>query len=82
MEAEEAFAEERWIGGELEIGPVVLRLVERVPRCRMIDIRQDGVDPETRWLTSLARERDMSLGVYAEVSRPGRITVGSRARLC
>jgi hypothetical protein len=49
-----------------------------VPRCRRIDIRQDGTDPGERWLRSLARERDLFLAVYADVTRPGRISLGDR----
>jgi hypothetical protein len=51
---------------------------ERVPRCRMIDIRQHGAEPGSRWLKSLAQERGMSLAVYADVSQPGRINLGDQ----
>lgn len=50
------------------------------PHCRMIDIRQDGVEPGAPWLRSLARERDRYLAVYADVSEPGQINRGDRAQ--
>ena len=78
VESDEPFVEERWVHRELEIGSTRLRVIERVPRCRTIDIVQDGAEPGQRWLKSLGRERDMSLAVYADVSRPGRICIGDR----
>lgn len=78
VESDEPFAEERW--GNLEIGSARLCVVERVCRCRMVDIRQDGVEPGEKWLKSLARERGMFLAVYADVTRSGQISVGDRVR--
>jgi uncharacterized protein YcbX len=76
VETDEPFVEEAWT--DIEIGSTRLRVATRVPRCRMIDIRQDGTDPGERWLRSLARERDLFLAVYADVTRPGRISLGDR----
>jgi uncharacterized protein len=81
VEADEPFVEERWLNHELELGTARLRMVERVPRCRMIDINQDGVAPGAKWLKPLAAEREMNLAVYADVTQPGRITVGDRLHL-
>jgi uncharacterized protein YcbX len=74
VNTDEPFVEEGWT--EVEIGSARLHVATRVPRCRMIDIRQDGADPGEKWLRSLARERDLFLAVYADVARPGRISVG------
>ncbi len=81
IEADEPFIEERWIQHDLSFGSTRLRVVGRAPRCRMIDIRQDGAQPGERWLKSLAQERDMFLAVYADVIRPGRLRVGDQARV-
>ena len=78
--SDEPFVEEQWVDREIEIGSARLRVVQRIPRCRMIDIRQDGADPGVKWLKSLTHERDMCLAVYADVTRPGRISVGDRPR--
>jgi hypothetical protein len=53
-------------------------VIERVPRCRMIDIRQDGAEPGSPWLKSVAQERDMFLAVYAHVIQPGQINLGDQ----
>lgn len=78
LEADEPFAEEGWEHREVEVGTTLLRVVGRAPRCRMTDLPQDGVEPGAKWLTSLARERDLCLAVYADVVRPGRVTLGDR----
>jgi MOSC domain-containing protein len=80
VDSAEPFVEERWVGRELQLGSARLRVVERAPRCRMIDIVQDDAESVAKWLKPLARERDMFLAVYAEVTRPGGFTLGDRLR--
>ncbi|MFD1858623.1 MOSC domain-containing protein [Aeromicrobium camelliae] len=75
--ADEPFTEEAWEGRELTIGDGVrLRVTRRIPRCRMIDVDQDGAVAEGRWLRSLGAERDTRIGVYAEVIDGGTIRTG------
>lgn len=74
--SDEPFIEESWVGKTLECGGTQLRVVERAPRCRMIDIDQDGARAEGRWLTPLAAEREMFLAMYADVSSRGVLRVG------
>lgn len=73
---EEPFVEERWIGTLLDVGTSRLRVVERIPRCRTVDLDQDGAVARGAWLSRLARERDMRLAVYADVVRPGSLSIG------
>jgi uncharacterized protein YcbX len=74
------FVEERWVGGRVAVGGVELTVVERTPRCRMIDVDQDGARARGRWLKPLGTERDLSIGVYADVERSGLIAVGDELR--
>lgn len=76
VETSEPFIEETWVGRRCRIGTVALEVVERIPRCRMIDIAQDGVAPATQWLKSVSRDREMFLAVYADVRSPGALSVG------
>lgn len=78
--ADEPFIEEQWEGHDLVIGSVRLRVVERTPRCRMIDVDQDGAHARGAWLKPLASEREMYLAVYAEVAEPGVIAIGDAVR--
>ena len=55
--------------------------VERIERCRMIDIAQEGLPREGRWLKALTDAREMCLGIYLDVDRPGSITVGDEVRV-
>jgi uncharacterized protein YcbX len=71
---DEPFVEERWAGREVVVGSARLRILEPAPRCRMLDIEQDGIRPAGPWLKQLGTERDLNLAVYAEVVEPG--TVG------
>lgn len=76
FESIEPFVEESWVGRTIQVGGARLRVVERVERCRMIDVAQVGVQPQGAWLKPLAAEREMCAAVYADVVTPGRIAVG------
>lgn len=81
IETDEPFVEESWVGGEVSIGGVVLRIVDRLPRCRMIDLDQDGAAASGGWLKLLGAERETCAAVYADVVRPGLLAVGDRLAL-
>ena len=69
---DEPFVEDSWVGREVQVGAVRLRLTATTVRCRTIDVAQDGVTDPSPWLKPLG-ERDLELAVYAEVVTPGTI---------
>lgn len=73
------FAEEEWVGRRLALGGAELAVVERAPRCRMVDIDQDGASARGGWLTPLAAEREMCIAVYADVVTGGAVALGDAA---
>lgn len=81
IETGEPFDEEAWLGSALAIGEARLRAVKRVPRCRMIDVPQDGAAAEQRWLKVLAQEHDMCAAIYADVVVPGVVSVGDELQV-
>ena len=78
VQTEEPFVEETWAG--VELGGVVLVVGERIERCRMIDVAQEGLPRDGRWLKQLTDAREMCLGVYLAVERPGLLAVGDEVR--
>ncbi|MFF2388222.1 MOSC domain-containing protein [Agromyces sp. NPDC058104] len=76
VETDEPFVEETWLGQEITVGDARLRVVERIERCRTVDVAQDGTTAEGRLLKPLTKAREMSLAVYAEVVEPAVIRVG------
>jgi uncharacterized protein YcbX len=72
------FEEESW--GTVDVGDVRLTAVERIERCRTIDLAQDGVATGTRWLKPLTAAREMCVGVYLSVDSPGAVSVGDPVR--
>jgi MOSC domain-containing protein len=80
VESAEPFEEESWVGHLVDVGEVRLRVVERVERCRTIDLAQDGVNTTTPWLKALGRGRDLCIAVYADVLGPGHLAVGDLVR--
>lgn len=79
LDTDVPFVEESWVGRTLQMGSARLRVVEPVPRCRTVDLEQDGARAHGRWLRRLAAERDMCLAVYADVVTPGAIALGDQA---
>jgi uncharacterized protein len=74
---DEPFIEETWVDRHITIGQAVaLHVVERVSRCRTVDVVQDGVHPRRRLLPRLTQERDGLLAVYADVANAGTLAVG------
>ncbi len=73
------FAEEEWVGRRLALGGAELAVVERAPRCRMVDIDQDGASARGGWLRPLAAEREMCIAVYADVVTGGAVALGDTA---
>jgi uncharacterized protein len=75
VDTSEPFVEETW-SGVVTVGNARLRVVRRIERCRMVDIAQEGLPREGRWLKALTEAREMSLGVYLDVAEPGTVRVG------
>lgn len=69
-----------WVGRHLQIGEVVLRIVDACPRCVMVT-REVAADlPDDRAvLRHIVRDLDQNVGVYAEVLTPGVIRSGATA---
>lgn len=76
VETAEPFIEESWTGRRLRVGGAEIAVVDRLPRCRMIDLAQDGASAEGRWLALLGAERDACVAVYADIVAPGPVAVG------
>ncbi len=77
VRTEEPFVEETW-RGVVRLGSVELAVVERIERCRMVDIAQEGLPEQRGWLRALGHERDLCLGIYLAVLTPGTVAVGDR----
>ncbi|MFC7306121.1 MOSC domain-containing protein [Streptomyces monticola] len=83
VDTAEPWAEEAWIGREIELGAggLRLRITERVPRCVMTTLPQPGLPADRRVLKTLTAARDMCFGVYAEVVTPGETALGDRVAM-
>jgi uncharacterized protein YcbX len=72
----EPYAEESWIGRDLTVGTVRLRVTEATGRCRMVGVAQVGLPERPRMLQAISDHHDLLAGVYASVLQPGTIAVG------
>ncbi|MCM0677654.1 MOSC domain-containing protein [Micromonospora phytophila] len=70
------FVEDGWLGRDVRIGSeVVLRPRQRLTRCVMIDLAQEGAPEHGELLRTVGEHHDMTFGVWATVERPGRVTL-------
>jgi uncharacterized protein YcbX len=76
-------AEEGWVGRRLQIGGAEVRVLGVVPRCGVIDLHPASGVRDLGLLKALAGDRpgraEVTFGVDAEVTVPGRVATGDRA---
>jgi uncharacterized protein YcbX len=75
------FVEDEWIGRDVRIGEIELRVTKGCSRCVMTTLEQSDLARDRGILRTIARENDNSLGVRAFVSGPGAVTVGDDVRV-
>ncbi len=75
------FVEDGWLGRELTLGDVVLRIRAGAPRCVMIDAVTAEVPADGRLLKLVSDHNGLNLGVLADVVTAGTLRVGHRAVL-
>ncbi len=75
------FVEDGWIGRELLVGHVRLRVTGGAVRCVMIGMAQEDLPERTDLLRRVGDVHDTCFGVYATVVTPGDVALGMGARL-
>ena len=73
----EELVEDGWLGETIELGDVVVRVVARAPRCVMPTFPQSELGPRPDVLRRIVRDNVQDFGVYAEVVRPGTISLST-----
>ena len=69
--------ERNWPGGELYIGPAVIRLDSLRPRCPMTTVDPDTLERDPEVLRDIGRRFGGRLALNAEVLHPGLVRVGA-----
>jgi uncharacterized protein YcbX len=74
------FEENEWVGGVLAFGDAgdapAVAVTARDVRCMMINIDPDGGSLAPELLKAVVRANDNNAGIYATVTRTGRLSVG------
>jgi uncharacterized protein YcbX len=73
-----SFLENDWVGKTISVGDVVLEVVLPTVRCVMTTRVQPpkGIERDLDIFRSLRRVNQQNLGVYANVTRAGTVSVG------
>jgi uncharacterized protein YcbX len=73
------FEEDDWVGGVLSFGEThgaAIGITSRDERCSMVNFDPDSARPAPEVLKAIVRVRDNKAGIYATVTRRGRLAVG------
>ena len=70
------FPESAWVGGDVTVGEVVLRVTNPTIRCVVPTRPQPDLDLDRALTRQLAERNNRFLGVYADVRTPGVVRVG------
>ena len=72
------FEEDEWVGGVLSFGEegAAIAITHRDVRCAMVNFDPDSARASPEVLKAIVRARDNQAGVYATVTRRGRIAAG------
>jgi uncharacterized protein len=73
---DEAMPEGEWIGRRLAVGSSELRVDEFCERCVMITYEPDSLDRDPSLLRTVHVRMNTKFGVYAAVTKPGRVRLG------
>lgn len=81
LDKNEPFVEREWLGGNMIVGDVELKLNVPCPRCNMINIDPDSLNRDRSLLKTVVREREGHFGIYASVIKTGAVKVGDKVGL-
>ena len=70
------YPESGWVGAEVTVGAVTVRVSNPTIRCVVPTRAQPGLPPDRSLTRRLAQATDRFLGVYADVTGPGVVQVG------
>ncbi len=70
------FPEDAWVGSELRIGQLRMRVAKRDERCVIVNVDPTTTARDPSVLQAIARERQACLGVYGQTIEPGRVGIG------
>jgi len=84
LDGAEAWAEHDWAGREISLGDAVVRGAEPVPRCVLTTLDPEsgvGYVPVLKALARTRGKKDVKLGLWCDVVRPGAVRVGDAVSL-
>lgn len=75
------FVETDWLQRSLGVGPVVMKVIEHCLRCALTTRPQADLPMDPGILHTAQQRNENRVGIYAEISRPGRLEIGDEAKL-
>ncbi|USG64864.1 MOSC domain-containing protein [Brevibacillus ruminantium] len=70
------FAEDEWLGKQLQVNDIVLQVNKHCERCNYVNIDPDTLELHPAVLKTCVKRHDNHFGVYASVVRQGQVSEG------
>jgi len=74
----DTFAEDSWVGEQLQVGDLLLEVTMAMPRCAMVDAGTRDLPAHPGILRTVTEVNDGTVGVLAQVVRSGVVRRGDR----
>ncbi len=75
------FQEDSWVGRDIVVGDMRMRVDERDGRCVVITIDPETNERNPEVLRQVTEERERCLGVYGSIVKPGRVALDDEVHL-
>jgi uncharacterized protein YcbX len=76
LDEDRPFLEDHWIGRQLRINDVLLRVNKHCERCMYVNIDPESLEMNPAVLKTVVKHHDNHFGVYASVVSPGSVSAG------
>ena len=78
---DDPYQEETWLGRELSVGGLRMRVDQKDERCVIVNVDPATLERDPSVLKTIGRERAACMGVYGAVVAPGAVAVGDNVAL-
>lgn len=77
----DGYPELEWVGRQLRMGSLVVRVVMPMVRCVMVTLPQDDLPRDPKIMRTLVKEADMNMGIALSIVEPGHCAAGDAVEL-
>lgn len=78
----DTLVEHQWVGKEIQVGEVKLKVTKLCERCVMTSSQQKKLPPDPQIFQHIIHQSNLMFGVYARVVNSGVVSLNDKVRVC